>query len=232
MTRSIEVYTEAGTKRVFAGAHDWPGWCRAAKDEAGALAALVAYGPRYASILAGGPGEAGGDELTPPAQPGALRVVERLPGGSGTDFGVPSRPPAADQADLDPSETERLARILKASWSALDRAAAGAQGVTLRTGPRGGGRDLAKILGHVLEAEQAYVGQLGSRPPKSDGAPTYVETEREAALQAFIAGASGRPMPDPRQTKRPWTPRYFVRRAVWHVLDHAWEIEDRARPDP
>ncbi|CAN5828742.1 hypothetical protein BH20CHL8_BH20CHL8_11020 [soil metagenome] len=26
-----------------------------------------------------------------------------------------------------------------------------------------------------------------------------------------------------------WTPRYFVRRAAWHVLDHAWEIEDRAR---
>jgi hypothetical protein len=24
-----------------------------------------------------------------------------------------------------------------------------------------------------------------------------------------------------------WTPRYFVRRAAWHMLDHAWEIEDR-----
>ncbi len=23
-------------------------------------------------------------------------------------------------------------------------------------------------------------------------------------------------------------PRYFVRRVSWHVLDHAWEIEDRA----
>jgi hypothetical protein len=22
-------------------------------------------------------------------------------------------------------------------------------------------------------------------------------------------------------------PRYFVRRVAWHVLDHAWEIEDR-----
>jgi hypothetical protein len=25
-----------------------------------------------------------------------------------------------------------------------------------------------------------------------------------------------------------WTPRRFLRRAAWHVLDHAWEIEDRA----
>ena len=24
-----------------------------------------------------------------------------------------------------------------------------------------------------------------------------------------------------------WKPRYFVRRAAWHALDHAWEIEDR-----
>ncbi len=27
-----------------------------------------------------------------------------------------------------------------------------------------------------------------------------------------------------------WLPRRFVHRAAWHVLDHAWEIEDRARP--
>ena len=26
---------------------------------------------------------------------------------------------------------------------------------------------------------------------------------------------------------KPWSPRYAVRRAAWHVLDHAWEIEDR-----
>ena len=30
----------------------------------------------------------------------------------------------------------------------------------------------------------------------------------------------------PRGGKR-WTPRYFVRRLVWHALDHAWEIQDR-----
>ena len=26
-----------------------------------------------------------------------------------------------------------------------------------------------------------------------------------------------------------WPPRYFVRRVAWHLLDHLWEIEDRAR---
>lgn len=24
-----------------------------------------------------------------------------------------------------------------------------------------------------------------------------------------------------------WPTRYAVRRVVWHVLDHAWEVEDR-----
>ncbi len=168
---------------------------------------------------------------TPPDEPRALRVVERLRGGSGTDFGVPGLPPAADQADLDAREVERQAEILKASWAALDRAAAAAQGVTLRTGPRGGGRDVPKMLGHVLEAEQAYVLKLGSRPPKGDGAAAHVAAVRAAALDAFAARALGRPVPDPSQTQVLWSPRYFVRRAAWHVLDHAWEIEDRAQPE-
>jgi hypothetical protein len=24
-----------------------------------------------------------------------------------------------------------------------------------------------------------------------------------------------------------WSARYFARRSAWHLLDHAWEIEDR-----
>ena len=41
-------------------------------------------------------------------------------------------------------------------------------------------------------------------------------------------GRPGAPPPGPRGGKR-WLPRYFVRRVGWHVLDHALEIEDRAR---
>jgi hypothetical protein len=25
-----------------------------------------------------------------------------------------------------------------------------------------------------------------------------------------------------------WPPRYAARRIAWHVLDHAWELEDRS----
>ncbi|HEX5147492.1 MAG TPA: hypothetical protein VFW02_00325 [Candidatus Limnocylindrales bacterium] len=228
MTRAIEVYTETGAKRVFAGALAWPGWCRSARDEAGALAALVDYWPRYAAVLTGsGLSEA----FEAPTDSTALSVVERLRGGAGTDFGAPGAAPAADEAALDAKSAERQAAILRACWTALDGAAAAAQGVTLRTGPRGGGRDLSKMLGHVLEAEQAYLLKLGSRPPKGDGSAAHVAALREAAVAAFTARALGRPVPDPSQTKVLWSPRYYVRRAAWHVLDHAWEIEDRAQPE-
>jgi hypothetical protein len=49
----------------------------------------------------------------------------------------------------------------------------------------------------------------------------------EAAIAGMRASAAGEiPAVGPRGGKR-WTARYFVRRAAWHVLDHAWEIEDR-----
>jgi len=42
----VEVALEVGSKRTFATALDWPGWCRSGRDEAGALDALLAYAPR------------------------------------------------------------------------------------------------------------------------------------------------------------------------------------------
>ena len=50
MPAKTPVYLEIGTKRVFASAADWPGWCRAGKDEKLALEALAAYVPRYAPV--------------------------------------------------------------------------------------------------------------------------------------------------------------------------------------
>jgi hypothetical protein len=49
-----DVYLELGAKRVFAGAIEWPGWCRSAKTEEQALEALVTYAPRYAKVVVGG----------------------------------------------------------------------------------------------------------------------------------------------------------------------------------
>jgi hypothetical protein len=53
---------------------------------------------------------------------------------------------------------------------------------------------------------------------------------RAVALAALTERARGVPPPEnPRRRAGYWSVRYFVRRSAWHALDHAWEIEDRAR---
>lgn len=221
---ALIVHVESGEKRTFASATDWPGWSRSGKDEAAALQALLDYGPRYAKVLKGS-----GLKFSPPARLSELKVTERLKGGSGTDFGAPQRAPAADAAPLTDKELRRLHVILAACWRYFDAVQKRARGRELRKGPRGGGRDLAKMVDHVRDAEAAYVGALGwtpasGKPPARDKGMAEV---REAAVEGMRASAAGRiPAVGPRGGKR-WSPRYFARRAAWHVLDHAWEIEDR-----
>jgi hypothetical protein len=150
---AVDVYVEAGAKRVFAGAIAWPGWCRSARTEDDALEALVTYAPRYGKALARR--KLG---FEPPRSPSSLRVRERLKGNATTDFGAPAiAPKADDRRTFGERDAERLVTILRASWGALDRAARTAEGRTLRKGPRGGGLDLDKIVAHVREAEAGYL---------------------------------------------------------------------------
>jgi DinB family protein len=226
MSRPIAVYLETGATRTFAGAVDWPGWCRSGRAEAEALEALVAYGERYGSVLG-----SSDPPFRPPRDASAFEVVERLAGGGGTDFGVPGASPSADERPLDAKELARFHRLLDRCWSAFDAAAAAASDRELRKGPRGGGRDLEKIVGHVREADEAYLAQLGSRVPGQTGSDRAREVERLRTTihDALTARAAGRSPDDPNRVKRLWSPRYFVRRCAWHVLDHAWEIEDRVQ---
>ncbi|MEX2047860.1 MAG: hypothetical protein WEE03_11905 [Chloroflexota bacterium] len=188
------------------------------------MAALAAYGHRYRAVVEG---------IVPkfraPTDVSDLTVVKRLRGSSTTDFGVPALGLPTDGAPVTPDELELLTRVLQACWDALDRAGRSAKGLELRKGPRGGGRDLGKISAHAVEADQAYIVKLGARPPKGAGGRPPRSTElREAMLEAMRARARGLPVADPSRAKTLWTPRYFARRVAWHVLDHAWEVEDRA----
>jgi hypothetical protein len=221
----VEVYLEIGKSRTFAGAIDWPGWCRAGRAEDAALEALFAYGARYAHVLDGT-----GVHFHPPARPSTLAVVERLKGDATTDFGAPSIPPAADASPIDRRWLTRQEQILRACWAALDRAAERASGVELRKGPRGGGRELDAVVGHVAGAEVGYAKMIEATPPSVDGDAAVAARDRIRA--AVIEGleralTDGIPEEGPRGGTR-WTARYFLRRAAWHVLDHAWEIEDRS----
>ncbi len=222
MTQTITVYLEVGAKRVMASAADWPGWCRGGKDAAAALQGLLDYGPRYQKIV--GRTRLG---FQPPDTIAAFAVTERLNGNATTDYGVPGLVAQAEQQPPTVAELKRLVILLKACWRALDAAVERAEGHALRTGPRGGGRSTTGILTHVVEAEGGgYLTSLGGKAPKDADR----ETLRATILATLEASARGEvETVGPRGGKR-WPPRYFVRRAAWHVLDHVWEIEDRLKP--
>jgi hypothetical protein len=220
----IEVYLEIGKKKVFAGAIDWPGWCRSGRDDETALQALLEYGPRYAKVL-----RSSRLGFQAPEEISAFSVVERLEGTATTDFGAPDIPTSRDSAPFRESEFSRFQTLLKACWGALDQAIIEARGKELRKGPRGGGRDLEAVVRHVLGADQSYLSALGGKYKKEGSIDLDEELRgtRQAILEGLGHALRGElPEKGPRGGDR-WKPRYFVRRSAWHVLDHTWELEDR-----
>ena len=217
MTRSIAVTIEHTPKKTFATAADWPGWSRAGKTDELALEALAAYAPRYVAIA-----EAEHRRFASTVAVDDLDVVERNAGGSGTEFGVPSRPTDQDARPMDATEAARLAGLVGAAWSYFDRTAAAAP-EELRKGPRGGGRNMSKVVAHVMESDRAYAHEIGLKVREfaPDDAAAIVAM-RTAMLDVLRAARSGEPL-----AGRRWPARYAAHRIAWHALDHAWEIEDR-----
>jgi hypothetical protein len=197
---ATRVYFEEGKSSVFAAAIDWPGWCRRAKTTDLALEALLDYQDRYAAVLSG------------PFRPGKLEVVGSVRGNATTDFGAPGVDSPWDAEPIIKRHLARQVTVLKDCWSYFD-AAVKASPATLTRGPRGGGRDRDDIVGHVREAERHYCSKLGRRvAPRTP----WVD-QRFTISQTLLAGS-------PEGT---WPSRYSLRRIAWHVLDHAWEIEDK-----
>ena len=199
-----KVYLERGTKRVFACAYDWPGWCRSAKDDEGALSALADYAERYGAIA-----EAAG--LRFPKTASNFHVVDRVKGDSTTDFGAPHVVAPLDKKPFTAAQAKKSVAILEASWAAWDELIAHAP-ATLRKGPRGGGRDRDQVVEHVESAVIAYSRKLGIRTIK----------DRDEVRAAILGVVRDRP------TDTAWPIPYAVRRIAWHVLDHLWEIEDKS----
>lgn len=170
--------------------------------EEAALGSLADYAPRYFRAV---------QAPLPPGPPQILGVIE---GGATTDFGAPGTPSPWDQEPLDPSELERLVRLAEACWDYFDGVLEAAP-PQLTRGPRGGGRDRDQIADHVREAERAYARRQGVA--LAPGTPWGEQRRRLPA--AWRTG----------QQQGAWPIRYGIRRCAWHVLDHAWEVEDRAR---
>ena len=206
----ISIFLEIGTKRAFASAADWPGWCRSGKNEEAAQENLAAYAPRYAQVT-----KLAHVEL--PNDATKFMVVERMTGNATTDFGAPGVWATAEKHHMTAKETDRMVALAEACWKYLDQVRAKAP-AELRKGPRGGGRDRDEMFNHVLGAEMEYAKRIGTRLKQPDGSDdAAVKAFRRAILESFR---------NPNREER-WPVRYAVRRSAWHALDHAWEMEDR-----
>ena len=179
---TTKVYVEAGKKKVFVGAMDWPGWCRSGKSEAAALQALVDYGPRYGRVLQGT-----GIKLELPTSLSDLEVVERLQGNATTDYGAPGGISAEDRELYDVVSFKRDFNVLEACWRAFDQAVKQAAGRELRKGPRGGGMDLEKLVTHLLGSDQAYLSKVAWKFKLEEGIDTSegLRLTREATREAL-----------------------------------------------
>jgi hypothetical protein len=203
------IYLEAGQKKVFACAVDWPGWSRSGKTDEDAIEALASYAERYAPVAA-----AAGVTF---ALDHDFRVVERLPGNMTTDFGAPGEVPEIDRQPLTKLAQARIAALVGGAWTVFDEIAAKTP-QELRKGPRGGGRDRDKMIGHVYGAEVSYLRKLGVKHKQ----PAIGDTDAIAAIRTETLARLADP---PAETA--WPMRYLARRVAWHVLDHAWEMEDK-----
>jgi hypothetical protein len=215
----IPVYLEVGKKRVFACSLDWPGWARSGKTEELAIEALETYVPRYGAVAE----QAG---MAFPAEGVTVSVVERIPGSATTDFGAPASFATSDAEPLPGGQAERVAELVRAAWMVFDRIAA-ATPAELRKGPRGGGRDRDKMIDHVLGAEAAYARKIGIKHRQ----PALDDREAISALREAITNVLGAPSDGKPPIDKGWPPRYAARRIAWHVLDHAWEMQDRSNPE-
>jgi hypothetical protein len=198
---TTRVSLESGQRWVFATALDWPGWCRRGKGEEAAIDVLLDYAGQYARVA--GPGFA----------PGEVAVIGRVASDMSADFGAPGVPGPWDDEPLPSAEADRLTGLLQAAWQYFD-GVAGAAPAQLRKGPRGGGRDRDAIVDHVREAERAYGRKIGARVP-----PRTPWEQQRATIAAVLRTGS---------SDGSWSARYAIRRLAWHVLDHAWEIEDKS----
>jgi len=202
--KKLRVYLEVGRRSAFAAAVDWPGWCRrgtGAEAAEVALEALLGYGSRYRGVVGRG-------LVVAPVE-----IVGRVPGTATTEFGAPDVEGPWDEVRLTAPEAERQVRLLERCWRAFDRAQRKAP-ARLPKGPRGGGRDRDAIADHVREAERAYASRLGLR------VPTRTPWAEQRTLLATHLRSG-----EPKGAR--WTRRYGLRRTAWHVLDHAWELEDK-----
>jgi hypothetical protein len=217
---SIRTVIERGPKgrRSVAYAIDWPGLSRGAASPELALETLDAYRDRYRPVAQ----RAGlADELD---AAGDLEVVEDHVGNTSTDFwGISWLPSSTEHGAMPPDVLDRRLALLDGAWGFFDEVAARVS-TEMRRGPRGGGRSRDEIVAHVFGNERVqFSKRVGvATPPGVMLTPDGLRAHREQ----FLAGLRQYNAED-RRIGRTWTLQFLLRHAAFHVLDHAWEMEDK-----
>jgi hypothetical protein len=219
MTEKLRVILEVGKKerRIVAGAMDWPGLDRWGKTDDLAIEKLTSYLPRYAAVT-----KLAGLAKKFTRHPD-VDVVERVTGSSSADYwGIAHVPSEIEREVLSPAQLERRLALLRACWSYFDTTAERVS-AELRPGPRGGGWTRDELIRHVhLNEPEQFTRKVEVRTPREPMlTPDGRAVHREATLDAIRAyNAEGK-------AARSWPIQFLIRRIAHHVMDHAWEMEDR-----
>jgi hypothetical protein len=215
MANGLEIVIERGKKKAVAYAPSWPGLSRGASSIDGALEKLASYADRYRGVaaLAGLSGEF-------PSTP-TFKIVEEVPGRGMTDFwGISFAPSTGEQGQMSEEECERKLAILRVCWKYFDRVAARVS-AELKKGPRGGGRDRDQIIRHIFANERDWAKMLALDLAEdamltAKGRAKHRNSYVRAIRQYNAAGKSA----------RSWRLQFLLRHTAYHVMDHAWEMED------
>lgn len=209
-------------KKHVAYAIDWPGLERNGKSTDAAVEHMNRYRERYAAVA-----KRAGLAAEYAAEP-ATSVVIEYEGVSSTDFWGISF--AHSELDHEPIGTEELARqldLLQACWAELDDIATRVS-PDLKKGPRGGGRDRDHIVRHVLASEIDWVKRLDIRPDVHDIVPQDARSLFHQQIVDEIRDLHAQGHEKSRAKGGPyWTHRFLIRHLAYHVMDHAWEMEDK-----
>ena len=219
MSTPVRMMIELGPKgkKSVAYAIDWPGWSRGAKTPERAIDVLETYRQRYRPIaeMAG----LGAEFDTA----GQLTEVDRYTGTGSTDFwGISFAASPEEQGGMSGEQLERRLALLQAAWAYFDQVATRVS-PELKKGPRGGGRDRDQIINHVLGWERTGLAvNAGVEYPEGVLVdPDVLRQYREDYVQALRDHhARG-------QKTRKMELAYLIRHSAFHMLDHAWEMEDK-----
>lgn len=217
----VAIETGPKGKKFVAYAIDWPGLERNGKSPDEAFTKMESYRARYQAIA--NRAEFGQAFETEPAG----KIVQEYEGTGSTDFwGISFAHGPNDHEAMSDDDVERHLALLNACWDEFDEIGMRVS-PELKRGPRGGGRNRDEIVGHLVASELQWLRKLDIRPDFREILPPVQRREHHQRVLAELRRRHQEGLPVKSKTGPPWTVRFTIRHLAYHVMDHAWEMEDK-----